>query len=361
MSTEPVISRDPTLGAFARRLLVIVLIAEMTLAAWRLSGLAIILFGVILFAIGLDAGVRGTMRIAPLGRLGALAAVVVILVGAIGLSFWFFGNVIAGQIDRLSLQVPQGLRLLIAQVEAHPFGRYLVDHAREFGVLNLGNWAVAGLANLASSIARGAGYAVLTFFGAIYLAAEPDLYRRIGFRLLPRAYWPRAEQLSQEAARVLRRWLLGQMVVMMIIGVLSGFGLWALGIGSAFALGLVGGLLCFIPFVGSVIAVIPATLVALTQGPLYALSVVLMYMAVHFIEGNFLTPLVQAKATSLPPVLGLFAAVGFGILFGVPGVLLAAPLMLFVLAALEILYVQQTLGEPPTQERSQSVAASVSR
>jgi predicted PurR-regulated permease PerM len=134
---------------------------------------------------------------------------------------------------------------------------------------------------------------------------------------------------------------------MVAIGVLTGIGLWLMGIEAAFALGLMGGLLCFIPFVGAILAAIPATLVAMTQGPTYAVSVVLMYVGVHFIEGNFITPMVQAEATSFPPVLAILSTVAFSILFGPLGVLLAAPLTLVLMAVVEILYVQHGLGQAP--------------
>ncbi len=70
-------------------------------------------------------------------------------------------------------------------------------------------------------------------------------------------------------------------------------------------LGLVGGVLSFVPYVGAVIAAVPATLFALAQGPYYAVAVIAMYVAVHFIEGNFITPIIQSEATSLPPVVSL--------------------------------------------------------
>jgi predicted PurR-regulated permease PerM len=108
-----------------------------------------------------------------------------------------------------------------------------------------------------------------------------------------------------------------------------------------------GGLLCFIPFVGAILAAVPATLMALTQGPAYAIAVICMYGFVHFVEGDFITPMVQAKATSFPPVLALLSTLAFSILLGPIGVLLAAPLTLFMLVALEVLYVQEGLGEPP--------------
>ena len=83
----------------------------------------------------------------------------------------------------------------------------------------------------------------------------------------------------------------------------------------------------------------------MTQSPGAAVSVVLMYAAVHFVEGNFITPLVQAEATSLPPVLAILSTVAFSVLFGPAGVLLAAPLTLLLMVAVDLLYVQQGLGD----------------
>ena len=158
---------------------------------------------------------------------------------------------------------------------------------------------------------------------------------------MPPAHRPTAEHLLGVVGQVLQRWLVGQLVVMVTIGVLTGIGLWLMGIEAAFALGLMGGLLCFIPFVGAILAAVPATLVALTQGPIYAASVICMYVGVHFIEGNFITPMVQAEATSFPPVLAILSTVAFSVLFGPLGVLLAAPLTLLLMAAVEVLYVQK--------------------
>jgi predicted PurR-regulated permease PerM len=145
---------------------------------------------------------------------------------------------------------------------------------------------------------------------------------------------------------ILLRWLIGQTIVMSTIGLLSGIGLWLLGIEAPFALGLMGGLLCFIPYIGAILAAVPATLVALTQGPIYAASVIVMYALVHLVEGNFITPMVQAEATSLPPVLAILSTVAFSLLFGPSGVLLAAPLTLFLMVVVEELYVREGLGDP---------------
>ena len=196
---------------------------------------------------------------------------------------------------------------------------------------------------LGQGLALAVGYAVVTFFASIYLAAQPELYRQMCLELLPLAYRDRANTVFECTKSILRRWLAGQFVVMVVIGILSGIGLWLLGIEAAFALGLVGGLLAFIPYAGPILAGIPAVLVALTQGPRQAGLVILMYIGVHFVEGNFITPLVQAEVTALPPVLALLATIGVTILFGPAAVLLAAPLTLFAMVVIKVLWIEQVL------------------
>ena len=168
------------------------------------------------------------------------------------------------------------------------------------------------------SLMRGLAYTVLTFFIAVYLAAQPDRYRWLCLRLIPSNSRPKAVRLFDETATILHeRWLLGQLVVMIAIGSLVGRRPVGARHRSCFHFrpsGRPAELRSFV--LGSVPAAVPAAVVALTQGPLYALSVVLMYVAVHFVEGNFITPMVQAKATALPPVLALLSTVAFSILFG---------------------------------------------
>ena len=240
--------------------------------------------------------------------------VALVVLAGFGLAIVFFGSVIAGQINDLVKEVPKGFQIIMERVQANPFGRHALEQAKSFDVAGQTGWIARTFALIARSTMEAVGYAALIIFVSIYLAAEPERYRRLCLRLLPAEQQPAVSRVFNATGEVLRRWLLGQIIVMIVIGVLSGFGLWLLGIEAAIALGLVGGFLCFIPYVGAVLAAVPATLVALTQGPSYALSVIAMYAVVHFVEGNFITPLVQAETTSLPPVLSLLSVVVFGVL-----------------------------------------------
>jgi predicted PurR-regulated permease PerM len=95
---------------------------------------------------------------------------------------------------------------------------------------------------------------------------------------------------------------------------------------------------------------VPATLVALAQGPTLPLWVVALYAAIHFVESNFITPFVQAEAIALLPVLSLLSVVIFGILLRPASVVISASLTLFSMVAVELLYVERALGQEPAPE-----------
>jgi Ca2+-transporting ATPase len=348
-----------TLGGFTARLLVIVTIAALAAALWQLSDILVLLFGAVLLAIGLCAATRLLTQHTGIRRSFALAGVFMLGLCIFGAALWVFGSTVADQLDEVIRAAPAGFKLFMAWMSANPYGQQVLDQVRGANVAGATGWATSIVTAAAGLITRALGYAVIALFVAIYLAAQPERYRHLCLRLVPTAHRPVAERLFGETGRVLQRWLVGQLVVMVTIGVLTGIGLWLMGIDAAFALGLMGGLLCFIPFVGAILAAVPATLVALTQGPVYAASVICMYIGVHFIEGNFITPMVQAEATSFPPVLALLSTVAFSVLFGPIGVLLAAPITLFLMVAVEVLYVQQALGSAP--EAGAVPAAALSR
>jgi predicted PurR-regulated permease PerM len=124
----------------------------------------------------------------------------------------------------------------------------------------------------------------------------------------------------------LRGWLLGQGFAMVFTGTLITLGLTLLGVPLAGVLGAIAAVLNFVPYLGPLIAAVPAMLLAMTQQPTLALWVALLFLAVQSVEGNVLTPMVQARTADLPPVLLLLTQVLMGALFGLLGVALAAPL-----------------------------------
>jgi predicted PurR-regulated permease PerM len=147
----------------------------------------------------------------------------------------------------------------------------------------------------------------------------------------------------QKSGHALRLWLFGQIVAMVIVGVLTGAGLSLIGVPSALALGLLVGLAEFVPFLGPIFAAIPALLIAFNQGSQAALLTLALFVIVQQIEGYVVTPLVQQKVATLPAAVTLFAIVAAGVLFGIAGVVLAAPLTVVVYVLIKQLYVREAL------------------
>src|SRR5690606_44568 len=123
-----------------------------------------------------------------------------------------------------------------------------------------------------------------------------------------------------------------QLISMTVVGVLTGAGLWLLGLPLAFILGALAALLAFIPNIGPVLAAVPAVLLALADGPTTVLWVIGIYVGVQAVESYLITPVVQQESVSLPPALTISFQLLMGVLYGILGLALATPLAALGLA-----------------------------
>jgi predicted PurR-regulated permease PerM len=190
-------------------------------------------------------------------------------------------------------------------------------------------WTLGGLANLA-----------IVLFVAVYVAADPDTYRQGLLRLVPPASRPRAEEVLARLGATLQRWLIGQLIAMVTIGTAVAVGLTLLGVPLALALGLLAGLLNFVPYLGPVLAFVPAALLALTEGVPTLLWVLGLYALIQALESYVVTPLIQQQAVALPPALIILAQVLLAVTVGWLGLLLATPLTAAVVVVIDMLYVE---------------------
>jgi predicted PurR-regulated permease PerM len=165
-------------------------------------------------------------------------------------------------------------------------------------------------------------------------------------KLVPEAKRDLTREALTDSGKALRLWLKAQLVAMVLIGLLTGIGLWILGVPSALALGIIAGLLEFVPFVGPIIAAIPAVLIALAIDPQLALWTVLLYVLIQNIEGYAVQPIIQSWAVEVPGAVLLFALLASGALFGPLGVIFAAPLTVVVYVLVKRLYVREALDTP---------------
>jgi predicted PurR-regulated permease PerM len=131
---------------------------------------------------------------------------------------------------------------------------------------------------------------------------------------------------------------------MLCVGAITAAGLLVLGVPLALALGIIAGLLNFVPYLGPVLSGVPAVLIAFTQSPGDALNTLLLFVLIQNIEGYVLTPMLQRRAVSIPPALGIVAIVGLGSLFRIYGVLFGTPLLLVIMILVWMLYVEDNLN-----------------
>lgn len=345
---KPTADRDAearTLGPFLARTLLVVAVLIACLVLWRLRDAAAVAFGSVLIGVGLD-GAAGWVRArtgAP--RLPALAIVFAAIAALTALTFWVFQTAMAAQYDELARRVPQSIHALLSMMRADPLGREVLAQYHNGAFAGAATSAPTVVAGLLRSAASAATYGLVMLFGGVFLAIDPARYVKGALRLSPAARRGHYAEVLATLARALQRWLIGRLVIMVAVGVLASFGLWALGIDAPFALGLTGALLSFVPFVGALMATVPAMMIALVQSPVMVVWVALLFWGVHFVEGTFITPYVQDEAVDVPPVLSIFSTTVFTVLLGPIGVFLAGPLTVTVMLMVEVLYIEDVLGE----------------
>lgn len=181
-------------------------------------------------------------------------------------------------------------------------------------------------------------------FLAIFVSWQPGLYRDGIVSLFPRAKRARVGEVLEKSARSLLMWVAGDAISMATIFTVSWIGLSLIGMNNAFLLALQAGLLAFIPTLGPFVAGVIIVLAALAQGPEMALWALGVYVLIQGVESNVTQPIAQRMTTSLPPALTLGAQMLFGLLFGLPGFILAVPLMAVLVTMVRELYVKDVLG-----------------
>jgi predicted PurR-regulated permease PerM len=180
-------------------------------------------------------------------------------------------------------------------------------------------------------------------------------------RMIPTAARERTAETLDAITVSLKNWLKGQALGMLFVGVGTGLGLWLVGVPAAWAIGLVAGLAEFVPYLGVLLAGIPAVVLAFGQGTDTGLWTIGVLIAVQQLQGNLVMPLLQNKMVDLPPAVTIFGIIAAGILFGVPGVLLATPLTIVVLVLIRRLYLDEGKHEVLASAEAPSVPPPITR
>ena len=282
------------------------------------------------------------LHISPQWALAIVALLLTLSIGAVG---WLLAPSIGEQVRELRAALPAALERLQQELSRFVWLESVLDTTRSPESLTAQPEVASKVGSAVSGTLKSLANVVLVLVIALYLAADPRLYVEGAVRLLPMAHRVRAREVLHAIGDTLRWWLLGKAISMVIVGVAVFIGLLALGVPMAGALALIAALLDFIPNVGPILAVIPAALFALLEGPTQVVYVLLLYSVIQVVESYLLTPLIERKTASLPPALTLVALAVAALLFGWLGLLLAAPTTAALLVMVQMVYLEDTLGE----------------
>ncbi len=336
---------------------------------WQIREVLLLLFLAVVLATALNRFVQRLQKSGVKRGIAALLSVGILLTLIIGF-VWLIVPPFIDQFQQLVQIVPEGLERLRGWVDSFqsrfipgrsfedyiPNGNDLIRQVQPLASRLFGNF-FALFSNLFSILLS----LLLVVVLMIMLLANPTPYRHGFIRLFPAFYRRRIDEILTECDVALGGWLVGILFNMAVITVLSGLGLWILGVPLALVNALLAGLLTFIPNVGPTLSVIPPIAISLLDAPWKAVAVLILYIVIQQIESNILTPLVMQKQVSLLPAITLVSQVAFAVFFGFLGLLLALPLLVITQVWLREILIKDVLDNWQGRDLKLAAKPSVER
>ncbi len=335
---------------FVHRALIVALIAVFAALLYHtlsvVLGVTLILFAGVLLAVFVNGIARWLCDMSSLSRKRAVFATLVLAAVFTAVAVWFVGPRIAEQGGMLAERLPQSLVRLKEWLRQFEWGSYFAD--RLPGSLEAAmpsRLPLQAASRVFSSVLGILPNIFIVLFVGVYLAIEPRVYVDALIKLAPRTHRHDVRAVFSAVGTGLEYWLLGRIASMVVVGALTATALMLFGIPLALTLGLLAALFSFIPYVGPIIAFLPAIAVAVGEGSQAMLTVVAIYLGVQFAESYIITPLIQKKAVAIPPALLIASQVVLGVLAGVAGVALATPVVVMIVVLVQMLYINGVLGD----------------
>ena len=333
-------SKDGEPENFVYRAVVVAVIAAVAAVSlwilWRLSDLIPAVFATILLAVGWRGAARAVTARFGLSLGVSLALVALGLTAIVVLAFTLFGGDLLRQYDEIAIDIPAAITILEGSVASHPWGQFVEKFIAGVDISKATGPVALRLAAILHSLGSALAFAVFAIIGAAYLAADPQTHVSGALAFTPPSRRAEAARFLDSAAAALRQWLVIQLYVVVMNAAFAGVALWAFGVPAALALATISGALAFIPYFGSIVAIVVTALVALPHGLQTAALAALAVAAASFLEGYLITPFLQSRSLRVAPAVLLFCMLAFGTLFGSMGVALAVPATVVLAVALDV-------------------------
>ena len=292
----------------------------------------LLIFAGIVFASILDGGTRLLGRVLPIGRGWRLAIVAIVGLGFIVWTFYFAGSSLAGEAERLRATVTAQVNRGLA------WGNSVGLMQGGAQMEQLSGQLMGTLGRLGSAVSSALGALtsmIMILVIGIFIAAEPRLYQRGVAWMLPLRSRDSFYRTASQMGFTMRRLMAGRLLGMAVEGV----GTWLLlmigGVPMAALLGILTGLLAFLPNIGAIISGVLIILAGFSISMNAGLWAIAVYLIVQTVDGYLIVPYVAKKTVDLAPALVLGAQLLFGALFGLIGLALADPIVAMIKVALE--------------------------
>jgi len=339
-------------ASFTKRVLIAVVVVCLSVlvlaAAYFAFDVILLIFAAALLAIFLHGLADIIERWIPLSQGWLVIIVSTLLVLVVAGSIALLAPSVAEQVTMLRIEVPKSAQRAGEYLNQFSWGRTLIAQMPSADdVMKTADPAtvLTRVGGYFSSTLGAIGNLFVAILLAIYLASEPRFYSAGLRRFFPVAMRPRAGEVLNAIYETLRWWLIGKAGSMLFIGILTWIGLSILGVPLALTLGLIAGLLSFIPNFGPILAAIPALLLAFIDSPVSAIYVLGLYVGVQLIESNIVTPLIERETVELAPALTIVFQLALGAMIGGLGLVLATPLLAVLVVIVRMVYFEDVLGD----------------
>lgn len=272
---------------------------------------------------------------------GLAISVLLIIIGIVGISLLIYPS-LDDQVTQLNKEIPQSLDKLQEQLSHTSWGKDLLKNIKAPEEMLKGNKEDimnSTKAIFTTTLSTLANVFVVIVI-ALFFAADPNLYKRGLLCLIPNKNVRKADELIKRCYETLANWLKGKFLSMLVVGVLTYLGLLLLDFPLPLVLSIIAMILTFIPNIGPIIAMVPAMLIGLVDGPERSLYVAGLYIIVQTLESYLITPYINKEVVDLPPALTLAWQVFLGIFLGGLGLFMATPLLAVIFVIVNDLYVK---------------------
>lgn len=329
-----------------------IIIIAIALVVWYVHDTLLLIFAGLLLSLILRSAAEWTaktlrVRIVVAVWVTAAIGLIIFAAGVAGL-----GNAVAAQMSTLRDTLPAAINDLIQQLRTTPIGIWIANYMPNAAALFTDSGELLSRAGGILSGALGAIVAILVMvFVSIAGALEPDLYLNGFVQLFPASRRARIRSVLIEVGHTLRTWFAARILTMAVTATLVTIGLMTLHIPLAIGLGVLAGVLAFVPNIGAFIAAGPAVVLAFVQSPATALAVAIMYVVVHVLDDFLVAPIVERHVVKLPPIITLVAQIILAAGAGAVGVTLAAPLVAASIVVVRRLWVED-VADPALAQMS---------